>query len=266
MAKSYVSALVGAAIREGKIKSVDQSVSDFLPWFKDGEKKNILIKHLLTMSSGLEWDEAYANPFSVTTEAYYGDNLPSLFEKQKVESQPGKEFSYKSGDTQLLGFIVEKATGKSLAEYAEEKLWQPMGAEHDAYWSLDKQNGHEKAYCCINSNARDFARLGYLYMHKGNWKGKQLIDSSYVDSSTTCANLSFQGGKCDFYGYQWWVVPEYKGTKVFYARGILGQAIVVVPEWNMIAVRLGKNRGEKVKNHFGLVFDMVDEMRLMMNK
>jgi CubicO group peptidase (beta-lactamase class C family) len=103
-------------------------------------------------------------------------------------------------------------------------------------------------------------------MHKGNWKGKQLIDSSYVDSSTTCANLSFQGGKCDFYGYQWWVVPEYKGTKVFYARGILGQAIVVVPEWNMIAVRLGKNRGEKVKNHFGLVFDMVDEMRLMMNK
>jgi len=266
MAKSFVSALVGAAIREGKIKSVEQPVSDFLPWFKKGEKKNILIRHLLTMSSGLEWDEAYANPFSVTTEAYYGDNLPSLFQSQQVESQPGKEFDYKSGDTQLLGFIVEKATGKSLAQYAEEKLWQPMGAENDAYWSLDKKNGHEKAYCCINSNARDFARIGYLYMHKGNWKGKQLIDSSYVEASTKCAGLGYQGGKCDFYGYQWWVVPDYKGIKLFYARGILGQLVVVVPEWNMIAVRLGKSRGEKVNNHFGLVFNIVDEMSSLKGK
>jgi CubicO group peptidase (beta-lactamase class C family) len=260
-AKSFVSALVGIAIKEGKIKSIEQPVSDYLDWFKEGEKKKIKIKDLLTMSSGLEWNEAYANPLSVTTEAYYGSNLEKLFANQKVESAPGQKFDYKSGDTEILGFILRKATGKSLAEYMQEKLWQPMGVERDALWSTDKKNGMEKAYCCINSNARDFARLGYLYLHKGNWKGKQIIDSSFVKASLSPNMLPSEYGTCDFYGYQWWLIPDFEGTEAFYARGILGQFIIVVPEWDMIAVRLGKNRGERNGPHFNMVFDMLKEMK-----
>lgn len=261
MAKSFVSALVGVAIKEGKIKSVEQYVGDFIPEFKEGEKSEIKIKHLLTMSSGLDWNESYANPLSVTTEAYYGDDLEKVIKGLKAEEKPGVKFSYKSGDTQVLAFILEKATGKSLSDYAEEKLWKPMGAVHTALWSLDKENGHEKAYCCINSNARDFARLGYLYHHKGNWKGKQLIDASYVEASVTPNALLFDDEKSDFYGYQWWVVPDYKGHKIFYARGIMGQLIVVIPEKNMIVVRLGESRGSKNEQHFGMVFDIVDGVK-----
>lgn len=261
VAKSYVSALIGIAIREGKIAGVDQKAGAFLPEFNEGEKKHITIKHLLMMSSGLDWNESYADPFSVTTEAYYGNDLVKAIAGLKVESAPGVEFSYKSGDTQILGFILEKATGMSLSQYAQEKLWKPMGAGQNALWSLDRDNGHEKAYCCINSNARDFARLGYLYLHKGNWKGKQLIDSGYVNASLTPNGLKFKNEICDFYGYQWWLIPDYKGEEIFYARGILGQLIVVFPERNMITVRLGARNGEKEKNHFGLVFQIADGLK-----
>ncbi|MBX9851778.1 MAG: beta-lactamase family protein [Cytophagaceae bacterium] len=265
MAKSFVSALIGIAIKEGKINSAEQYVSEYIPEFKEGEKSKIKIKDVLTMSSGLAWNESYANPFSVTTEAYYGSDLYRLMIERKVESEPGKEFSYKSGDTQILGFILMKATGKSVAQYAQEKLWEPMGMVNNAMWSLDKENGNEKAYCCINSNARDFARLGYLYLHQGNWKGKQLIDTSYIQASLIPASLKFENGKNDFYGYQWWTVPDYKGEKIFYARGILGQMIIVMPERDIVIVRLGKNRGEKAKQHFKMVFQVVDGVKGMLN-
>jgi CubicO group peptidase (beta-lactamase class C family) len=260
VAKSFVSSLIGVAIKEGKIKSVDQPVSEFLPEFKEGDKKNITIKHLLMMSSGLNWNESYANPLSVTTEAYYGTDLIKAISGLNAVEEPGKIFSYKSGDTQILGFVIEKATGKSLSDYAHEKLWSPMGAEQDALWSVDKDQGHEKAYCCINSNARDFARFGNLYLHKGNWKGNQIIDTSYVERSITPHGLMYEGKPSDFYGFQWWVVPDYKGKSFFYARGILGQLIVVVPDKNMVVVRLGEKNGEKAGIHFGMIFQIVDEL------
>ena len=266
MAKSFTSALIGVAIREGKIKSVEQYVYEYLPEFKENEKSKIKIKDVLAMSSGLEWEESYANPFSVTTEAYYGDDLWQLIKERQVESTPGKEFSYKSGDTQILGFILKKATGKFPAEYLQEKLWEPMGAVNDAMWSLDKDKGDEKAYCCINSNARDFARLGYLYLHQGNWKGKQLIDSSYIQASLVPASLQFENSKNDFYGYQWWTIPDYKGERIFYARGILGQMIIVIPDRDVVIVRLGKNRGEKAKQHFKMVFQVVDGVKDLVGK
>jgi len=265
VAKSFISALIGVAIREGKIKSVEQYAGEFIPEFNSDDRKKIKIKHLLTMSSGLDWNEAYANPLSVTTEAYYGKDLWKIFKDIKVAEEPGKKFEYKSGDTQVLGFILEQATGMSISEYAAKKLWQPMGATRDALWSLDNDNGHEKAYCCINSNASDFARLGYLYLHKGNWKGKQLIDTSYVEASLKPNDLLFNDGKVDFYGYQWWTIPDYKGRNIFYARGILGQMIIVIPDRNIVVVRLGKNRGEKEKQHFGMVFSIADEIDVMLN-
>lgn len=261
MAKTVVSMLIGAAITDGKIKNIDQAVGDFLPDFNSEGKEKIRIKHLLTMSSGLNWDESYASPFSMTTEAYYGSDLPKLMSSLKTIEEPGKEFKYLSGNTQLLALVLEKATGKHLAEYAEAKLWQPLGAENDALWSLDKKDGTEKAYCCLNSNARDFARLGKLYLQKGNWNGTQIIDSNYVAESLKPANLinPTDGKPLDFYGLQWWLIPNVSNTKAFYARGILGQFIIVVPEHDMIIVRLGNMKGAKIGEQQSEVFTYIEE-------
>ena len=261
MAKTVVSMLIGVAIKDEKIKNIDQAIGDFLPDFNSEGKEKITIKHLLTMSSGLNWDESYASPFSMTTEAYYGSDLPKLMSNMKAIEEPGKEFKYLSGNTQLLALVLEKATGKHLAEYAEEKLWQPMGAENDALWSLDKKDGTEKAYCCLNSNARDFARLGKLYLQNGNWNGTQLIDSNYVEESLKPADVidPTDGKPVDFYGLQWWLMPNVINTKAFYARGILGQFIIVVPEYDLIIVRLGHKKGTKIGEQQGEVYTYIEE-------
>lgn len=265
VAKSIVSMLVGVAIKEGFIESVEQPVGDFLPEFREGDKARIKIRHLLWMSSGLNWDESYLNPFSVTTESYYGSDLEKVIHRLKAVEEPGKTYSYKSGDTQVLGFLLEAATGKSLSELAEEKLWKPLGAEHKAEWSLDKPAGKEKAYCCFFSNARDFARLGNLYLHNGIWKGDTIVPPAYVQASLTPSGLpkATDGEKVDFYGYSWWLMPDYKGQRVFYARGILGQYIIVIPEKNLVIVRLGKERGEMFDNHPDDVRFLIDGVNKM---
>ncbi|HEY4797843.1 MAG TPA: serine hydrolase, partial [Bacteroidia bacterium] len=175
---------------------------------------------------------------------YYGNDLRKLIFKYDATGEPGKYFEYLSGNTQLLGFVLRKATGMSVSEYASEKLWRPIEAEHDAYWSLDKEGGDEKAYCCFNSNARDFARIGKLYLDSGRWSGKQVVPEKYVlESIKPAPTLEKDGGeKNNRYGYSWWLLPNYKGHNIFYARGILGQYIVIVPDLKMIIVRLGKRR------------------------
>jgi CubicO group peptidase (beta-lactamase class C family) len=243
MAKSITSLLVGAAIKEGKINSVDDAVSQYLPEFKEGLAAKIKIRHLLTMSSGSNWDEAYANPFSVTTEAYYGSDLEKIASGVRIVKEPGTFHEYKSGDTELLGLIVEKATGKSLSQYAGEKLWQPLGAEHPALWSKDRKDGVNKAFCCFNSNARDFARIGQLMVDSGRWKGNAIIDRDYyLQSITPCKIPESSGLPCIDYGYQWWISPQ--DSHVFYARGILGQYIVVIPSKRTVIVRLGHKRSD----------------------
>ncbi|MDQ3193319.1 MAG: beta-lactamase family protein [Bacteroidota bacterium] len=242
MAKTIVGILTGVAIKEGKIQSLDQAVGDFLPEFKEGKKSEITIRHLMTMSAGLDFDEDYASPFAYPAQAYYGTDLRSLTLKYNVKEEPGEIFRYLSGDTQLLSFVLAEATGKTISEYASEKLWKPMGAENSAYWNLDSENGSEKAYCCFISNARDFARLGKLYLNFGNWNGNQLIDSVFVAESIIPAKLVDNKGEANKkYGLKWWLV-DYKEMKIFYARGILGQYIICIPEKNMIIVRLGHKR------------------------
>lgn len=247
MAKSVTSLLIGIAIKEGKISSVEDAVGKYLPEFATGEKAKLKIVHLLTMSSGSNWDESYANPLSVTTEAYYGSDLYRVATSVDIVKEPGSLFFYKSGDTQLLGLVLEKATGKSMSEYASEKLWKPLGAEHPALWSVDKAGGSEKAYCCFNSNARDFARLGQLMLDSGRINGKPVLDSAYFSASIKPCNIPNDSGQpANNYGYQWWLIPEDPG--VFYARGILGQYIICIPEKNMVIVRLGEKRDEKVND------------------
>ncbi|MCW3120170.1 MAG: beta-lactamase, partial [Chitinophagaceae bacterium] len=244
VAKSITSLLIGIAIKEGKIKSVGDAVGNYLPEFKEGLGAKLTIRDLLTMSSGSNWDESYANPLSVTTEAYYGSDLYKTATGIKIIREPGTLHSYKSGDTGLLGLILEKATGKSLSEYASGKLWKPLGAEHPALWSTDREKGNEKAYCCFNTNARDFARIGQLMLDSGKWNGSAIIDSAYYQQSISACNIPDETGKpCNYYGYQWWIRPAYEG--VFYARGILGQYVIVIPSKKTIIVRLGKKRSDK---------------------
>lgn len=244
MAKSITSLLIGAALKEGKIKSVEEPVGHYLPEFTQGAKAEVRIINLLNMSSGSNWDESYSNPFSVTAEIYYGDDAYKTATTVNIVRKPGSYHFYKSGDSQLLGLILEKATGKSLSDYAAEKLWQPMGAQHPALWSTDKTGGHEKAYCCFNSNVRDFARIGQLMVDSGRWKGNEIISPAYYSLSISpCMIPDNAGIPCDHYGLQWWLVPYEPG--VFYARGIMGQYIIVMPAQKMVIVRLGKHRGNK---------------------
>lgn len=246
MAKSIVSLAIGAAIDDGFIKDVDQPVSNFFPEFQGYNGKPLTLRHLLTMSAGVDFDEAYSSPFSPTTKLYYGDDLQQIAFGMKEIEEPGVNFIYQSGVTQLLAFIVEKATGKNISSYVSRKFWTPMNAEEDALWSLDKKDGIEKAYCCFNSNARDFARFGQLILNEGEWNGGQLISSSYLKEATTPdTSLLFkeynETNHC--YGFQFWHL-SYNGMEIPYMRGILGQYIFIIPDLNAVVVRLGHKRSE----------------------
>jgi CubicO group peptidase (beta-lactamase class C family) len=241
MAKSIVSILIGIAIDEGKIKSIDEPAGNYIAKYKNGENAKLTIRHLLTMSSALSWDENYSSLASQTTEAYYGKRLNRQILKLRVVNEPGKVFDYMSCNTQLLAMILKKATGKSISEYASEKLWTPLHANHDAQWSLAHNNGSEKAYCCFYSNARDFARFGKLYLDSGRWNGKQIVSEKYVMESILPAPTLDNGAPNKIYGYHWWL-DDIDGNKIFYARGILGQYVIVIPGKKIIIVRLGKER------------------------
>lgn len=247
MAKTFTSILIGCAIDDGFIKNVDQPVGDFLPEFKNDDNAKLTIKHLLTMSSGINFDEDYVNPLAYPGAAYYGSDIKKLTYNYKLTSEPGKVFAYLSGNTELLGFVLEKATGKSVSDYASEKLWKPIGAKNTAFWSLDHEGGMEKVYCCFNSNARDFGRVGELFLDSGKWNGKQVISADYVFNSIKPADLVDDFGKKNAkYGYSWWLIPNYKGHDIFYARGLLGQYILCIPDQKMIIVRLGNKKEKKL--------------------
>jgi CubicO group peptidase (beta-lactamase class C family) len=241
MSKSVVGALTGVALKQGYIRSIDQRVQEFIPEYTGDSKGTLTIRQLLTMSAALSWDEAYASLFSVTTEAYYGRNLASLMDGLQVVGKPGIDFLYQGGATQLLAMVIMRASGQNLSTFLSTQLWSPLGAEHEAGWSLDREDGTEKASCCIYSNARDFARIGSLYLHKGNWYGTQLIDTAYIAESLKPAPLTFQGRPNTEYGFQWWISSG-EGHPVYYCRGILGQYIVLIPDLELVVVRLGKLR------------------------
>ena len=176
---------------------------------------------VLTMSAGVDFDEAYSSPFSPTTQLYYGDDLQEIAFGMKEIDEPGVNFIYQSGVTQLLGFIVEKATGEKLSDYVSRKLWTPMHAEESALWSLDRKDGMEKAYCCFNSNARDFARFGQLLLNNGQWDDRQLISPAYLAEATSPdTRLVYKdlGKPNHCYGFQYWIL-DYKGMKIPYMRG-----------------------------------------------
>lgn len=247
-AKSIVSVLIGCALQDGLIKDINEPAATYLPTYKDVLGDKITIRNLLTMSSGINFDESYGDPFGMMAKAYYGSNIPDLVKEYRPETEAGKQFNYLGGNTLLLGFIVEKVTGKKLAQYATEKLWQPMGAKNTALWTSDNETGSERSYCCFYSNARDFARIGKLYLDSGRWNGTQIVPQQYVLESTKPASDVLDGNApLSVYGYQWWCYDN-NGEHIFYARGIKGQYIIVRPEKNIIIVRLGRQRDKEKQN------------------
>jgi CubicO group peptidase (beta-lactamase class C family) len=231
MTKSITTSLLGKAIMDGYIKSLDQPIGDFYPEFSNAKTT---VGDLASMASGLDWVEHYTSPFSLTARANYDDDLAETILNLKVIKTPGKAFEYLSGNTQLLGMIIQKASGKQLAEYLSESFWQPMGATEDALWQVDDDEHRlAKTFCCISSNARDFARFGKLYKDYGKWNGKQLLDSTYVTKSIT---PRFK--ESPEYGYGWWL-KEWHGKHFFMMRGHHSQFVIAEPNDNVIIVRLG---------------------------
>lgn len=235
MAKSVTSMLIGCAIEDGLIGSVQDPISKYVPEMAKNGFDRVTIEHVLQMTSGIKFNEGYYNPFGEVASFYYGTNLRKDTEKLKLETEPGQDFDYTSGNTQILGLVLERVLdGKTITEYLDEKIWKPIGMEYDASWSIDrKKNGIEKTFCCLNARARDFAKLGRLYLHKGNWEGQQLVPESWVNEST---KVDSTGGSYKGYQYQWWL-PTEDGD--FAAQGILGQYIYVNPDKNIVMVRLG---------------------------
>lgn len=245
--KSIVGLLAGAAYDDGSIGNLDDRVSEYIPSYIKGLQAEVTVRDLLTMSGGMAWDEAYSSLFSLTTHGYYGNDLYDLVTNLEVTEAPGIQYDYRSGETQLLAFVIEAATGKTLSKYAEEKLWKPLGAEHDAYWLLDKEGGDEKAFCCFHTTARDVARFGALMLGHGKWKGHRIISEDYMRQALSPATyLKDEWGEdsLDYYGYQFWI-QRYKDREYRLMRGMLGQYIVAIPEYDAIMVRLGKKRSDE---------------------
>jgi len=241
MAKSYVSALIGIAIEEGKIQSVNEPITNYIKDFKNPGFDKITIEHLLNMRTGIKYDENYFDPFGNVAVSYYGRNLDRHVSKLDIKQKPDQSFEYISVATQMLGVIIEKATRQTLSEYCEQKLWHPLGMEFPASWSVDRKKGKEKAFCCLNARARDYAKFGRLFLKEGNWGGEQIISKSWIESSV----IKTESSKDDFYAYQWWhdSRPDNSGRVNFFAQGHLGQYTYMNPKKNTVIVRLGKNYG-----------------------
>lgn len=239
MAKSVVSLLIGCAIDDGLIGSVNDPVTQYLPGLKKNGFDSVTIEHVLQMTSGIRFNESYINPFGHAASFYYGRNLRKSTSKLKLKEAPGTEFEYVSGNTQLLTMILEKALGgETVSAYLERRIWKPLQMEYSASWSLDRQeNGIEKGFCCLNARARDFAKIGRLYLNGGRWNGKQIVSEAWIQKSTS---LDLTNGSVGFYQYQWWL-PRDDGS--YGAQGILGQYIYVNPKKDMVIVRLGKKPG-----------------------
>lgn len=240
MAKSVTSILIGCAIDDGLIQSVNEPITTYIPELRENGFEQVTIKHLLQMTSGLDYNESYVNPFGDAASFYYGTNLRKQIKKMKLETEPGKRFQYVSGSTQLLGLVLERSLkSKTITDYLQEKIWTPLEMEYDASWSLDrKKNGLEKTFCCLNARARDFAKIGRLYKNKGVWNDQRIVSEEWVLEST---KVDTSDGSAEYYQYQWWLPTP---GDDFMAEGILGQYIYVHPAKDLIIVRLGKNYGK----------------------
>ena len=234
MIKTIVAAALSKAIEAGDVDSEDQKVIDFLPWLTGDYAKEVSMGDLASMSSGLKWKEDYENLLTITPRTYVEKDMGRLMKTIPIESEPGQQFVYQSGNTQLLAMALQQATGQSISVLLRDYFWNPMGVEQPSSWIIDSEtHGLEKAYCCWNANARDFARFGKLFKNHGVWNGEQLIDSTFAAKAV---RPRFEASPQ--YGYGWWL-GDVDGKAFFSMRGHLGQYVIVLPAYDLIVVRLG---------------------------
>ncbi|WND02636.1 serine hydrolase [Temperatibacter marinus] len=233
VAKSLTSTLVGAAIKDGYIKSLDANVADYIEGLKGSAYDGVTIEQLLTMSSGVAWNEDYSDPKSDV--AQYGLHVPddgfnpivSYMRKLPRAHPAGDVWNYSSGETNMIGILVTEATGKILSDYASEKIWAVYGMEADATWLLDGE-GEEISGCCIQASTRDFARLGQFIMDGAKVEGQSIVPEDWMSLAT---QRHFDlNGRSYGYGYQWWIYEN----GAFGARGIFGQSIYIDPKRNLV--------------------------------
>jgi len=259
VAKTVLGMLVGIAVHEQKIFSIDDRAEKYVPELRGHPYGETSLRHLLTMSSGVQFDEN-ATPhlmrLSVLQRSEGG--VATVLPINQRERPAGTRFHYSNADSQVLGLVLRAATGKPVAEYLSEKIWQPMGAEADASWLVDK-GGYEVAFCCLNATLRDYARLGMLLASYGSYDGRQIIPEAWVRASTRAEAPHLQPGRAtrfNGYGYQTWLVQE--RAQRFAALGAFGQAIFVSPEDKIVMVHTAVHRSIRDTEARGAQFKLWD--------
>ncbi|HEX5936972.1 MAG TPA: serine hydrolase [Actinomycetota bacterium] len=243
VAKSVLSTLVGIAIDEGLIESVDDPVTVYLPELTERDRRfeRITLRDLLAMSSGLRYEEpAIPVPWGDDVVTYYGVDLRDVgLNGSDIEGAPGVEWHYNNYNPLLLGMVLERVTGTTVSDYLATQLWQPLGAESDASWSIDStRSGFEKMESGFNATAVDYARFGLLYLHGGEWNRTRIVSRDWVREASA-ADTS--GDPAPHYQYYWWIDTERPGR--FYGLGNLGQYVYVARDADAVIVRLGRDWG-----------------------
>lgn len=259
MVKPMISTLIGIAVEEGKIKSVDNPITDYLPEFKNklGFDK-ITIKNLLQHTSGIKFSDQEFNIVSDNAEFYWGHDLRKDMTALTIKTAPNTEFHYSSANTQLLALIIERITNNLVSSYLETKIWQPLGMEAPAYWSLDRNdgNGMEKAFCCLQARTIDFAKFGRLYLNKGNWEGNQIVSRAWVEQST---HTDPSNNNRHYYNNNWGIGPLKYNS--FYAVGLYGQYLYLYPEKNIQIIRFGDSSLSYNPNYWQDIFiQIIDQL------
>jgi len=226
VAKSVTSLLIGAAIKDGYIRSVDEPVSDYLPRLKNSSYDESTIRNLLQMASGVQWNEDYADRKSdINTVTWHTLALYEYLRNKPRESAPGEVFNYNTAETNLVGTLLRSAIGNNLSTYLSAKIWQPFGMEHDAYWVLSEPGGGEFGGSSLNATLRDYARIGMFALCSGELRsGEKVLPDDWMKESTA-PSKGFDG-----YGYTWWL----RGGGAYAAAGIFGQGIYVNPVENVV--------------------------------
>lgn len=259
IAKSFVAMLIGIAIDEGKIKSVNQSIADFFPEYSNQtDISPITIKNLLQHTSGIRFSKEMYNPWSDNAEFYYANDLRSRTLNINIKEPPGQHFDYQSQNTMLLALILERATGMSLSQYLEKKIWTQIGTTAPATWNTDRNDSLaiEKAFCCLNARTMDFAKFGRLLLRNGNWNGAQIIPKEFIHDAATSSQKD--GGK-ETYGYNMGIGPKKYGS--FFPIGLYGQLLYIYPEHNVLIVRFGKSGLSYHPNYWkSIMLQIIDQL------